>query len=104
MFNTMLRSATNQIECAFRRLKARWRILLRLMELKLEEIPDVVLACFVLHNFCDERNIEPVLADIDRVIIMKRVNATTKDIVYTYSTKDGRVIRHAITRYFAEYL
>ena len=78
MLNTMLRSARNQIECAFGRLKARWRILLRL-----EDIPDIILACFVLHNFCEERNIEPILADMDRVIIMEQENGPTKDIVYT---------------------
>ena len=104
MFNTMLRPARNQIECAFGRLKARWRILLRPMDLKLEDIPDIILACFVLHNFCEERNIEPILADMDRVIIMECGNAPTKDIVYTYNTKDGGAIRAAITRYFAEYL
>ena len=104
MFNTMLRSARNQIECAFGCLKARWRILLRPMDLKLEDIPDIILACLVLHNFCEERNIEPILADMDRVIIMERGNAPTKDIVYTYNTKDGGAIRDAITRYFAEYL
>ena len=50
------------------------------MDLKVEVIPDIILACFVLHNFCEERNIEPVLADMDGAIIMERVNAPTKDI------------------------
>ena len=59
------------------------------MDLKLQDIPDIALACFVLHIFCEEQNIEPVLADMDRVIIMKRVNALTKDILYIYNTKDG---------------
>ena len=104
MFNTMLRSARNQIECAFGRLTERCRILLRPMDLKLEYIPDIVLVWFVLHNFWEGRNIEPVLADMGRVIIMKRVNAPTKDTVYTYNTKDGGAIRDAMKRYFAEYL
>ena len=82
----------------FGRLKARWRILLTPMDLKLDDIPDIVLACFVLHNFWEEPNIEPILADMDRVI------TPTKDILYTFNTKDGRAIRDAITRYFAEYL
>ena len=81
MFNTMLRSARNQIECMFGRLKARWRIFLRPMDLKLEDIPGIPLACFVLHNFCKERKIEPILADMDRVIIMELVNAHTRDIM-----------------------
>ena len=63
------------------------------MDLKLEDIPDIVLACFVLHNSWEERNIKPVLADIDSVIIMERVNSPTRDIVYTYNTKDGGTIR-----------
>ena len=87
MFNTMLKSARNQIECAFGHLKVRWRILLRPMDLKFEDIPDMVLACFVLRNFCEEQNIEPILADMDRVITMERVNAPTKDIVYTTTQK-----------------
>ena len=74
------------------------------MDLKVEDIPDIVLACFALQNFCEERNIEPILADMDRVIIMERVNAPMKDIVYIYNTNDGGAIRDAIARYFAEYL
>ena len=35
------------------------------------------------------KKIEPVLIDIDRVIIMERLNAPTKVIVYTYNTKDN---------------
>ena len=42
-----LRSASNHTECAFDRLKARWAILTRKMELKLETIPTVIYACFV---------------------------------------------------------
>ena len=72
----MLRSAKNQIECAFGRLKAQWRILLRPMDLKFEDITDRVLACF-----------EPILADMDMVIIIERVNSLTKDIVYTTTRK-----------------
>ena len=56
LFNNMLREACNPIECAFGRLKARWSILTRKMNLKLENIPIVVMACFVLHNFCEWHN------------------------------------------------
>ena len=50
VFNQLLRSARNPIECAFGRLKARWSILSRRLNLKLETIPVVVYACFTLHN------------------------------------------------------
>ena len=42
IFNNLLREARNPIECAFGRLKARWSILTRKMDLKLENIPTVV--------------------------------------------------------------
>ena len=74
------------------------------MDLKLEDIPDIVLACFVLHNFCEKRNIQPILADMDRVITMENVNTSTKDIVYKYKTKNGGAVRDAIRQYFVEYL
>ena len=104
IFNTMLRSVRNQIECAFGRLKARWRILLRPMDLKHEDIPDVVFTCFLLHNFCESRNIEPFLEGVNDIIISERVNASPADPIYSYFTKDGGQVRDAITRYFNEYL
>ena len=42
IFNNMLRSARNPTECAFWRLKARWSILTKKMDLKIEAIPIVV--------------------------------------------------------------
>ena len=41
---------------------------------------------------------------MDRVIIMERVIAPMKDIVYTYNMKDGGAIRDEITQYCVEYL
>ena len=50
IFNQMLRTARKQIECAFGRLKARWRILLRPMDIPVQKFPNVIFACFVLHT------------------------------------------------------
>lgn len=55
IFNSILRSARNQTKCALRRLKARWAILARKMYLKLENVPNLIYACFVLLNFCEQR-------------------------------------------------
>ena len=49
----MLRSARNQIECAFGRRKARCAILNRKVDLKLENLPNLIYAyhiCLVLHK------------------------------------------------------
>ena len=40
------------IECAFGRHKARFPALRRTMDINLQELPSVIYACFVLHNFC----------------------------------------------------
>ena len=56
IFNNMLRSARNPIECAFGRLKARWQILNKRIDMGLVFVPSVVYACFVLHNFCEMQN------------------------------------------------
>ena len=52
LFNIMLRAARNPVECAFGRLKARWSILTRKIDFKLESVPILIYACFVLHNLC----------------------------------------------------
>ena len=48
VFNNLLRSARNQVECAFGRLKVRWGFLTRKVDLKLEMVPTVAYSCFVL--------------------------------------------------------
>ena len=49
----MFRSARNTTECSFGHLKARWAILTRKMDLKLETLPTVTCGCFILHNYCE---------------------------------------------------
>jgi hypothetical protein len=50
IFNTLLRAARNPIECAFGRLKARWSVLTKKVDLKIGSVPVVVYACCVLHT------------------------------------------------------
>ena len=51
----MLRLARNQNRVCIRRLEARWAILTRKIDLKIETVPKVINACFVLHDFCDHK-------------------------------------------------
>ena len=44
------------IECAFGRLTARFGALRREMDINMEDLPNVIYSCFVLHNFCEINN------------------------------------------------
>ena len=63
-FNLALSQARVCIERAFGSLKGRWRILLGKVCLEPSYAADVVMACSVLHNICQERN-EPTAEVID---------------------------------------
>lgn len=41
------------VECAFGRLKGRWRRLSKQMDLHIDNVPNVITACCVLHNICE---------------------------------------------------
>ena len=91
IFNNLLRSSQNQIECAFGCLKARWQILNTRMSLKLENVPYVIYACFVLHNIC---SINCILVDdesIQRQIMHDRQMqpVVTPDLIYSCNSAEG---------------
>ncbi|KAM9480709.1 putative nuclease HARBI1 [Clarias gariepinus] len=52
-FGLSLCRARMVIEYAFGRLKARFAALKRPMDINLQDLPFVIYACFVLHNFCE---------------------------------------------------
>ena len=101
VFNQLLRSARNPIECAFGRLKARWSILSRRLDLKLETIPVVVYACFTLHNFCELHK-----TDVDHELVRRQVeiiraneeeHKNLPDPVYSSTSDEGDIIRKILT-------
>ena len=55
VFNNVLHSARNPIECAFGRLKSRCGFLTRKIDLELDLEPAAIYACFVLHNICEQQ-------------------------------------------------
>ena len=109
IFNSMLRSARNQIECAFGRLKARWGFLSRKVDLKFESIPSVVYSCFVLHNYC-ERNKncgldeEEVQFQIQQHQKEERSLPNLPDQVYSHNNSEGELVRSVLTEYITHNL
>uniref|UniRef100_A0A452HJ44 DDE Tnp4 domain-containing protein n=1 Tax=Gopherus agassizii TaxID=38772 RepID=A0A452HJ44_9SAUR len=55
LFNYRLSKCRMVVECAFGRLKARWRTLLTRSDLSQTNIPFVIAACCVLHNLCESK-------------------------------------------------
>ena len=52
-FNYRQSRARMVVENAFGRLKGRWRCLLKWMDFALENVPNIVAACIILHNLCE---------------------------------------------------
>lgn len=103
VFNQMLRSARNPIECAFGRLKARWSILTRKMDLSLHMLPVVIYTCFVLHNFCEQHKTDVDPEQVETQVELIRANEeehrNLPDTVYSTNTDEGDTIRRILTSY-----
>ena len=106
MFNNMLRSARNPIECAFGRLKARWQILNKRIDMQLTSVPEIVYACFVLHNFCEIQGV-----NIDDEVVQQQIAHdmatqpnTVADCLYSCNTAEGAQVRNIITRMYREHI
>lgn len=54
-FNIHLSVARTCVEKAFGRLKARWRILLKRMDVHYTFCPYIIVTCCALHNFCKKK-------------------------------------------------
>lgn len=52
-FNKKLSKARVSVECAFGRLKGRWRCIRKRLDVNLENVQNIVAACCVLHNICE---------------------------------------------------
>ena len=55
-FGYKLSSARIVIENAFVQLKGRFRCLNSAVDVNVKELPNLIMSCFVLHNFCEFRN------------------------------------------------
>ena len=107
IFNNLLRSARNQVECSFGRLKARWGFLRRMVDPKLETVPIVVYCCFVLHSICEmKRNCEvddqETQAQIQRPKRDEEKIPNCTGAFYSYINSEGQKIREVIKEYFEQ--
>ena len=101
LFNNKLRATRNQIECAFGRLKSRWRILNRDVDVDLNFVVKVVYKCFILHNFCEcnraEIQYDVVQEQKEREHFVQSCSHHDNfDKLYSCNTSRGRLGRKAI--------
>ena len=52
-FNARLSRARVVVQCAFGRLKGRWRSLLKRNDVRIDHMTTLVTACCILHNMCE---------------------------------------------------
>ena len=91
------------IECSFGRLKARFGALKRAMDINLMELPHIIYACFVLHNFCELNN-ERISEDKVSSTIDYDREFQPSTALHNYRTEcnetEGKRIRKILTQFF----
>lgn len=91
------------IECSFGRLKARFGALKRAMDINMDELPFVIYACFVLHNYCELKNEKIGEEKITSAIDYDRdfqPAVTANNFTTDCNESEGKKIRRILTRYF----
>ena len=77
-FNKTLSSPRSTVKRNTGILKARWRILLKWLDNQFENIPEVILSCCILHNFCQEAGEE-----FDDEEILRRIISIDREYLET---------------------
>ena len=91
------------IECSFGRLKARFGALKRAMDINMDELPCVIYACFVSHNYCELKNEKIAEEKVASAIDYDRdfQPAVMANNFTTHCNEiEGKKIRRILTRYF----
>lgn len=100
-FNYRLSRARMVVECAFGRLKGRWRSLLKRNDTNVKFLPKYIAACCVLHNICEMHRD----AFNDEWMIQQSANenaptANTQTTGVSNSAVEAHTIREALSDYF----
>ena len=108
IFNNLLRSARNPVECAFGRLKARWSFLSKNFDLSLDFVPVAIYACFVLHNYCEINKcvIDPELVktQVNKHKLEKSNPNFSPDPIFSGNLDEGAAVRDTIKSYIENVL
>ena len=100
-FNYRISRARIVVENAFGRLKARWRRLRKQNEMRVTNVPAVVLSCCILHNMCEVRRevfLESWL-DQSTYTALEQPSSRATSVIQNSRAK---LIRNALVQYFEE--
>ncbi|KAJ9513388.1 hypothetical protein QJQ45_001405 [Haematococcus lacustris] len=110
-FNSKASQARITVERAFGYTKQRWRVLLKRTELSLGYVTNVILACFILHNVCEEHREPMPRSDRElfrlqlgyaRMFHGGRLRGRAHPPQQARRPAHGRLIREALARRFAQ--
>lgn len=89
------------IECAFGRLKARFGALKRAMDINIHELPFVIYACFVLHNYCEASKDKVDDSHVTEAIQHDKDNQpdSEPEVRRNSLTNEGKRVRRVLMQY-----
>ena len=73
------------------------------MDVLVEYLPNIVFACFTLHNFCEECNVEVSHTLVNKIIANENRMSTKLDLINSYTTSSSAKVIETITDYFKEH-
>ena len=83
------------VEMAFGRLKARWRRLSKKIDMFVGNVPNIILACCILHNICE------VHGDVFNDEWMEDLDLAQPDVAtVSTTTPDSGTVRDLLVNYF----
>lgn len=99
-FGLKLCKARMVIECAFGRLKARFGMLKRAMDINSDDLPYAIYACFVLHNFCELNGESVMEARVQSTIEYDELYQPSTEPAREANNCEGKRVRRLLTQYF----
>lgn len=101
-FNVYLSSTRMCVEIAFGKLKSRWRILQKRMDLDCISAPRVITACCILHNMCEDLKLPVPPSNSHDQLNAMAYPQPAREVNSRVETDHAKVMRDAIRDFLAE--
>ena len=90
------------IACALGRLRARFCLLRGEMDIKLDNLPQCINSCFILHNFCEMRKEGLNSSELDKLLRIEKEFQPPIENNYKVNDNEsgGKVTRQIYVTYF----